>query len=151
MLDALAKKLGVEFRKKTALEAMLVETSINGERVILCKPQTFMNMSGRAVRTILKKNPIQDSDILVVYDDADLEFGDIRFRSGGSSGGHNGIQSVIDHFDHNVKRVRVGVGRPPHLDTELESWVLSKWGQDESEKLPEIINRAIEAIIEHVS
>ncbi len=153
VLEELAKRLGIEFREKSSCECWCADTIINGEKVYLCKPQTFMNASGQAVKKIMKKLGIGVEDLLVVYDDADLERGDIRFREGGSSGGHNGLQSILDIFPRGarVSRVRVGIGRPPHTDMKLETFVLGKWSEKEKTELPEIIGRAADMVVEWLS
>ncbi len=152
VVDKLAKDSGFEFKKKTSVEASLAEGTIGDERVLLCKPQTFMNASGRSVKSILQKYPVEIKDVLVVYDDADLEFGDIRLKPGGSSAGHNGIESIIEAFGKgtNIARVRVGIGRPSHQDIPLEDFVLQKFSKQEQEKLNEVLDNAIEKIMEAV-
>lgn len=148
VVDELAKHFDIEFRQKKSLEAEIAEGEINQERVVLVKPQTFMNASGRAVQKILKKYSAKPEDLLIVYDDADLKFGDVKMKPGGSSAGHRGMQSIIDALPAGAKiaRVRVGIGRPEHSDIPLEDYVLQKWTPNEQEKLPEIVSKAVIAI-----
>lgn len=145
VIDELAKRYGVELRLKRALEAEMGEAEIEGERVLLCKPQTFMNVSGRAVEKVMKKYPVSIENLLVVYDDADLPFGDVRVKSGGSSAGHRGMQSILETFPPgaNIARVRVGIGRPDHPDVALEDYVLQKWTEKEWEMIPGVLDEAI--------
>ncbi len=111
------------------------------------KPDTFMNLSGQAVVAALRQTNMTAADIIVVYDDADLPLGEIRVRTEGSSGGHNGMQSIIDHLGTDqITRVRVGIGRPENPNVPLEDWVLGKWSSEESEKLKEIIEKTAELI-----
>lgn len=153
VLDELAKRLGEEFRNKRAMEMDCVESLQNENKVLLCKPQTYMNVSGRAVKSAMSKNGSNADDLLVIYDDADLPFGDIRFKESGSSAGHNGLQSIIDLFPRGtaIARIRIGIGRPPHPDMELDSFVLGRWSEREEEALPDIINKAADLAIEKLN
>ncbi|MFH1405219.1 MAG: aminoacyl-tRNA hydrolase [Patescibacteria group bacterium] len=147
VIDELAKKANADLRAKKTLNAQIVETGINDKNVILCKPQTFMNNSGQAVYAILEKTSASASDIIVINDDADLLFGDMRIKKSGSSAGHNGIQSIIEHLGtDNFTRIRLGIGRSSDQQTPLDKWVLQKWTKEEKIKLPEIIGIAIDAI-----
>lgn len=152
VLDEIAGRLNLSFREKTSFESRCAETMIGTEKIFLCKPHTFMNASGNAVQKAMKKIGAKPSDLIVVYDDADLAFGDIRWRESGSSGGHNGIGSILLTVPKgaSVPRVRVGIGRPPHTDTELESWVLGTWTKKEQDALPEIIRRAADEVFAHL-
>lgn len=101
-----------------ALTAMV---TVAGERVLLVKPQTFMNLSGEAVAALMHYYDVVLSDVLVVYDDLDLPLGTLRLRSKGSAGGHNGLKSIIQHLqtDH-VQRLKVGIGRPFEFETVVQ-------------------------------
>lgn len=148
VLDELARQHDATFTGKRSLEAEIAEVTINDERVLLVKPQTFMNVSGRSVASVLSKNPLGAEDILVVYDEADYAFGDIRFKAGGSSAGHNGMQSIINVFPKgtSIGRVRVGIGRPSHPDIPLDVFVLQTWTESESTQLPEVIDNTLNLI-----
>ncbi len=153
VLDELARVHGLKFKSKSAVQADIAEGEINGTRVILCKPQTFMNASGRSVSALLKKNPITPRDVSVVYDDADLKFGDLREKLGGSSAGHRGIDSLMTTCGNASKefhKVRFGIGRPSHLDIKLEDFVLQTWTEKEHEQLPECIKNAQKVIEDFV-
>jgi peptidyl-tRNA hydrolase, PTH1 family len=147
-LDALASRHDAEFRNKTSAEAELTEIMVGEERVLLVKPQTFMNASGRTVAHLLSHYPITMEDVLVVYDDADLKFADVRFRRGGSSAGQRGIQSIIDLLPSGaqVPRVRMGIGRPHHPDIPLDQFVLGRWSDREDAELPQMIANALDII-----
>jgi PTH1 family peptidyl-tRNA hydrolase len=147
-LDALASRFNAEFRNKTSAEAELTEIMVGEERVLLVKPQTFMNASGRSVAHILSHYPVKMDDVLVVYDDADLAFGDVRYRQGGSSAGQKGIQSIIDLLPSGaqVQRVRMGIGRPHHPDIPLDQFVLGRWSDREDAELPQMISDALEIV-----
>ncbi|MCP4523258.1 MAG: aminoacyl-tRNA hydrolase, partial [Candidatus Gracilibacteria bacterium] len=102
---------------------------INSEKVILLKPQTFMNLSGESLRKVVDFYKIDLSDIIVIYDDMSMDFGKIRYRNTGSAGGHNGIKDIIKHFSQDFKRLKVGVGFNPHYN--VSDWVLSKFTEEE--------------------
>lgn len=143
-IDALAKKKGIPMRMKRALEAQCGEGMLSDDRVLLCKPQTFMNASGRAIQKIMRAFPVEPADLVVIYDDADLAFGEMRFKLSGSSAGHRGMQSILDHFPSRtpIARVRIGIGRPAYPDIPLDEFVLQRWTEEEKNKLPEILDRA---------
>lgn len=144
-IDALAKKIGIPMRMKRALEAQCGEGMLSDDRVLLCKPQTFMNASGRAIQKIMRAFPVEPADLIVIYDDADLSLGDVRFKLSGSSAGHRGMQSVLDQFPSRtpIARLRIGIGRPAHPDIPLDEFVLQRWSKEEENKLTEIIERAL--------
>lgn len=153
VLDALAKQWNLSFRKKTSLRAELTEYTEGKEKIILCKPQTFMNASGASVQALLHQSSLTAQNLLIVYDDADLPFGTLRLKPGGSSAGHNGMQSILDTFPRgtSVARLRVGIGRPPHADTPLDAWVLERWSAQEEALLPDILTRAVKTILDYLS
>lgn len=156
VVDELAKQLQTTFKNKTSFEAEVADPTIHPltkGRITIMKPQTFMNVSGRAVKLYVSKHKISTNNLLIVYDDADLPFGDIRYKTSGSSGGHNGMQSIQDVFPKgtSIARVRVGIGRPPNPDVPLDAFVLQKFTDEEKKKLPEIIKSAIAKIQEKIA
>jgi PTH1 family peptidyl-tRNA hydrolase len=148
VVEELAKQLNVPFKNKTSFVAEVAE----GDGITLMKPQTFMNVSGRAVKSYLTKHKCTSEDVLVIYDDADIPFGEIKFKQGGSSAGHNGMQSIIDQFEKgtSVARIRIGIGRPTHIDTPLDVFVLQKWTNEEEKNIPNMIKTTIEKIHAHI-
>ncbi len=148
VVEEVARRLGVEFRAKNAWKATVAQAVREDGKILLAKPKTFMNLSGEAVRTIMQANGLDASRLLVVYDEADLPFGEIRFRASGSAGGHNGMKSILGVLPNSteVARVRVGVGRPEHPNVPLENWVLGSWTPEERAALPEILSRAADEI-----
>ncbi|PJA45015.1 aminoacyl-tRNA hydrolase [Candidatus Uhrbacteria bacterium CG_4_9_14_3_um_filter_50_9] len=150
VLDEIARRANTTFGEKKSLEAEIVEVTLKGERVLLVKPQTFMNVSGRSLAAILSKYPVSAQDVLVIYDDADLAFADIRFKAGGSSAGHNGMQSILEVFPKgtSVPRIRIGIGRPTHPDIPLDVFVLQSWTTEEMRQLQDILDTTIH-LIEH--
>lgn len=109
-VDALAAKLGISF-DRTNFDAQFAQGFCGGEKVILLKPQTFMNLSGQSVCAAVRFYKVDWEDVLIIFDDMDLNFGDIRIRRGGSSGGHNGIKNIIALAGTDkIPRIKIGVG-----------------------------------------
>ncbi|KUK30979.1 MAG: Peptidyl-tRNA hydrolase [Thermoanaerobacterales bacterium 50_218] len=140
----IAKDRGVCWENYRGLAEIAV-TDFGGEKVLLARPLTFMNLSGKAVLPLVKDTGISLSDLLVVYDDMDLPLGTIRARARGSSGGHRGVQSVIDHLgSSDFPRIRIGIGRPP-AGVDAATYVLSPFQQEEEELLEEVLEKAVAA------
>lgn len=144
-VEALAKELKCPFKKKASSESLTAEGKINDERVILALPMTFMNLSGRAVKTIIKKNNIVISDLIIVYDEASLNFGSMRIRPKGSSGGHKGLANIIAELrTDEFCRLRLGIkGDSFKENTDLREYVLSKFSKSERIKLDSLIGNAV--------
>ncbi|MGE3278443.1 MAG: aminoacyl-tRNA hydrolase [Candidatus Altimarinota bacterium] len=147
IVDAFGKKMGRESTSCSKYDAMTIEGSFNGEKVLLIKPQSFMNLSGKPIREFTNFYKLQASDdLLIIYDDKDMVFGKIRERNEGSSGGHNGIKSIIaelgtEHFH----RLKFGVG---HEDQKIptDAFVLQNFSEEEEQQLPALIDEAVEKI-----
>ncbi|WMJ76473.1 MULTISPECIES: aminoacyl-tRNA hydrolase [unclassified Sedimentibacter] len=144
-LDCLAEKYDVKLNK-LKFNSVYGETFINGEKVMLVKPVTYMNRSGIAIDEIIKFYKIPVDNLIVIYDDIDIPVGTLRIRPHGSPGTHNGMKSIINHVGENFPRIRVGIGRNPDID--LADYVLQKFGRDESDKIRMIMEKAAEAAIE---
>jgi PTH1 family peptidyl-tRNA hydrolase len=144
VVDALARKHGLRFAHRWA-HAQVALGTIVGRPVAVAKPQTYMNLSGDCVRALLRRLDLQPNALLVVADDIDTPLGRIRLRQRGSSGGHRGVQSIIERLGTDeFVRLKIGVGRPdPDVAAE---YVLSQFSQDEAEALEGILARAIEAL-----
>ena len=129
---------------KESFKGLVGRGKLFNQDVLLLKPQTFMNLSGESVREIVNYFKIDIDDILVIYDDMALEPGRIRLRPSGSSGGHKGMQNIIEHLGtENIKRIRIGIGEPTY---DTIDYVLSKPTKDEKPVVEEAINEAVEAI-----
>lgn len=112
-VDRIVKKLDVNFTEDKNFKAEIGSDFINGEKIYFIKPTTFMNNSGIAVKALLTYYNISIKDMIIIYDDLDMEVGKIRFRQKGSAGGHNGIKSIIAHLGtQEFDRIKVGIGRP---------------------------------------
>lgn len=146
VIDALADKynISVDGRKN---RAFIGKGIIEGQKVILVKPQTYMNLSGESIRGIIDYYKIdEEEELIVVYDDISLDIGQIRIRKKGSAGGHNGIKNIIAHLGHDVfRRVKVGVGEKPK-GFDLADYVLSHFSKAEKEQLGEGYQKAVSAI-----
>lgn len=146
-IDFLAEAHSIKLNKRD-FDGLWGKGSINDREVILLKPQTYMNLSGEAVRCISGYFHIEPKDILVIYDDVDLEFGSIRIRPSGGSGGHKGMQSIIECLGANgFPRIRLGIGRPKAQgQEEIADYVLSDFKPDEKDVLEQILNTTNEAV-----
>lgn len=143
IVDRLAFKKNIPFKSAKG-DYYFADAIKDGDRIILVKPATFMNNSGFAVGQVFKYFPIEIKDILIVCDDFNLPFGSIRFRSGGSDGGHNGLKSIIYHLhSNNFDRLRFGIGND---FTDSISFVLSKFSKSEEQKLNDLVEIAAESI-----
>ena len=142
-LDALAERLHIRLTKR-GMRGLYGEGIFRGGRVLLVKPQTYMNLSGDCVQQILHFYKLPPEQLIVLYDDIDLPVGSLRIRANGSAGKHNGMRSVIACVgSENVPRVRIGVGG--HGDAALRDYVLGKPGQEEFRLLTDAFARAAEA------
>lgn len=119
---------------------------IKGQKVLLVQPQTFMNLSGESVRALVDFYKVEAEDIIVIYDDINLELGQLRIRKRGSAGGHNGIKSIIKHLGTDeFPRVRIGIGNKPE-GWDLANYVLSRFTQEENRILKDALKRTSQAI-----
>ena len=145
LVDALASHLGVtEWREK--FDALVADARIGAEKVLLVKPQTYMNESGRAVGPLMHFYKLPAEDLIVAHDDMDIPVGTIRIRKKGSSGGHNGIKSILAHFgDEHFARVRIGIGRPAPGWT-VVNHVLAPFDTEGAPKVAEAIRYLIPAV-----
>ena len=128
------------------LQAVIGEGEIGGAQVLLVKPMTFMNESGRAVARVCAHFDLSPEDLLVIYDDINIDLGMLRLRRAGSSGGHKGMQSIIDYLGtEQIPRLRLGIGRLPP-GAEARGFVLSPFESEEEEAAEELIQRAFAAV-----
>ncbi len=149
--DALAEKLGVRI-DRLRFKALTADADVNGERVLLMKPQTFMNLSGEAVGQAARFYKIPPERVLVVSDEVSLPLGRLRVRQKGSAGGHNGLKSIIAALGSDAfPRVRIGVGAPPHPEYDMADWVLSVFRNQDLEDMRSAADSAAEAVITYIS
>jgi len=144
-IDNLRKKMNISDEREK-FQALVSEKNIDGEKVIFLKPQTFMNLSGNSVIEIVNFYKLDPKkDIIVIYDDMDLSFGDIRIREKGSSGGHNGIKSIISHIGEEFIRIKCGIGAK---EKDAVEHVLGEFNQTEQKDLDEILEKINNCVIE---
>lgn len=143
--DLLAQREGVKINK-LKFKSTVAEVRLGGARVLVMKPQTFMNLSGEAVREAAQFYKIPADHILVIYDDISLPVGKIRVRPSGTAGGHNGIKNIILHLNTDVfPRVKVGVGAPAHPEHEMIDWVIGTPSSEERKLLLDSLGRSLDA------
>ena len=146
LADELAKNFGAEIWREK-FNALIAETFFEGEKILIVKPQTFMNLSGEAVGAITDFYKIFAEDLVVAHDDMDLPVGMIRLRPKGSGGGHHGVESIIQHLggEKNFARVRIGIGRPPQ-NWSVNNHVLSPFNSEDAEKISDAIKNLVPAV-----
>ena len=151
-IDALAKDLGCKI-DKGKFQGLYGQTTYQGKKLYLLKPQTFMNLSGRSVLQLSAYYSIPPQRIIILFDDISLEPGRLRVRADGSAGGHNGIKSIIGELgSQDFPRVKIGVGAKLHEEQDLADWVLSSFSASEEKALSVALPHAGEAalcIIDH--
>ena len=144
--DELARRENVKINK-LRYRALTGEIKAGGQRVLVLKPQTYMNLSGEAVREAAQFYKIPADHVLVIYDDVSLPVGKLRVRPSGSAGGHNGLKNIIQHLGTDqFPRLRVGVGEKPHPGYDLADWVLGKFVGEDKKAIDGAVKRAADAI-----
>lgn len=148
--EAMSKKLNVSINK-LRFKALTAQVTIEGEKVLLMMPQTYMNLSGEAVGQAAKFYKISPEHVIVVSDDVALPIGKLRIRKGGSAGGHNGLKNIIQNLgtDH-FPRMRMGVGALPHPDYDMADWVLSGFKNQDAEDMERLAETVCDAIVSYI-
>ena len=145
LVDSIALNNNLNFRENARLKCLMTNLRNGLDDYLLIKPTTFMNLSGEAVRAVMDYYKIPKDDVLIVYDDLSLEIGKLRFRAGGSDGGHNGIKSVIQHLGtQSIARLKIGIGPQPNIPSEV--FVLQNFTNNELDILKDSIIKAKEGI-----
>lgn len=144
VLEEMASRYPVE-KQESKFDAIIGEIRINGEKILLVKPLTYMNLSGQSIQPLIRWHKLDLQDFMVIYDDMDLPLGTIRMRASGGSGGHKGIKSIIDRMaTSEFARTRVGIGHP--ADREAAEWVLGRFGPEEKKQMEQTIKQAADAV-----
>lgn len=144
VIDALAARAGVTVERRMR-GALVAGAELAGVRVLLAKPQTYMNLSGRAVHELMSWYRLDTSQLLIIFDDMDLPLGKLRLRERGNAGGHRGMQSIIQHLGTSeIPRLRIGIGRPA-LE-KPEEYVLMDFLPEEQSVIASAVERAVEAV-----
>lgn len=145
-VDKLAEKEGFKFNK-LRFKAWTATVELGGEKVMVMKPQTYMNLSGESVGQAARFYKIPPERVLVISDDIALPAGKLRIRGGGSAGGHNGLKNIIAHLGSDCfPRIKVGVGMPDHADHDIVDWVIGRPMGAEQKPLMEALDRAVDAV-----
>lgn len=144
--DAMEKKLGVSINKMR-FKALTQTADIGGKKVLLMKPQTYMNLSGDAIAQAANFYKVPPERVIVVSDETALPIGRLRIRRGGSAGGHNGLKSVIARLGTDqFPRIRLGVGDKPHPDYDMADWVLSAFKGQDAADMELVVKKAADAV-----
>ena len=145
--DRLSSREGTRF-SKLRYRALTGEIAVKGQRVLVLKPQTYMNLSGESVKLAGGFYKIPPERVLVISDDVALPLGKLRIRAGGSAGGHNGLKNIIAHLGTDqFPRIRVGVGAPAHPEHEMIDWVIGHFTSQEKKTVEEAVDRAVDAAL----
>lgn len=148
-IKRLADKFDIRNVNKNC-EALIAKGKIEDEKVVLAQPLTYMNNSGRAVAKLVDKYNISLEDLIVIYDDLDLPAGKLRVKSKGSSGGHNGIQSIMGNLNSKeINRIKIGIGRP--LDLPVTEYVLREFNSDQQKRVEETFEIIDQVIVEIIN
>jgi PTH1 family peptidyl-tRNA hydrolase len=143
LVERLAEMWKTDWAKERKFSARMARAARGGEKVLLCEPQTFMNLSGEAVAAVVKFYQLPRTRVLVAVDDADLPLGEIRLRPGGGSGGHHGLDSVAQHLgSKEYARLRIGIGRKNEA-RQITGHVLGKFSSEEGAMLEKVLERAV--------
>jgi PTH1 family peptidyl-tRNA hydrolase len=150
LIDRLAERLGVRFTRLES-KALVTKADHQGARLILAKPQTFMNLSGTAVGSLIRFYKVPIDHIIVAYDDVDLPIGILRIRPDGGSAGQKGMASIIERLgSQNFARLRIGIGRPPGR-TEAAEYVLEDFSKSDLEIIQPALDRGVEAVFTFIT
>jgi len=144
--DFIADKVGVKINR-FKFNSLYAAINLGGKQVLLLKPQTYMNLSGKAVKQAMSYYKIPLDNVIAVADDVAMPAGKLRIRRSGSSGGHKGLMDIIDKCGgEGFPRIKLGVGSPPHQDYEMSDWVLSKPEGEDKKAIEDAVSRAASAL-----
>jgi peptidyl-tRNA hydrolase, PTH1 family len=145
VIELLASRHKIDMTNRK-FKGLVGQGFIEGEKVLLVMPLTYMNLSGECVREVLDYYKIEETDLIVIYDDLSLDIGSIRFRDKGSAGGHNGIKNIISHLGHDrFLRFKLGVGPQPH-GIKAENFVLDRFAKSDIETVTGVIEHAANGV-----
>lgn len=145
-VDLISNRYNFSWSSKSKLNADIAIGECDLRKIILCKPNTFMNLSGTAIQQISSFYKISLDKIIVIHDDVDIELGKIKYKVGGSAGGHNGLKSIDCLLGAAYHRIRIGVGRPEHINYDISDYVLGAFADNEVEVLTERLNVLTESL-----
>ncbi len=139
-VDIIADRYGFSWQNKSKFDADIARDDCQLGKIVLCKSRTYMNFSGTAVQSLASFYKISIQDIIVIHDDIDLSVGKIKYKIGGSTGGHNGLKSLNSSIGTNYQQIRIGVGRPKHIMHGVSDYVLGKFSISEKELIKTKLN-----------
>lgn len=146
-VDKLAGELNAPV-SKLMFQALVGQAGLKGEKIILAKPLTYMNLSGNAVGSLMRWYKISPSDLIVIYDDMDLPLGSLRIRKKGGDGGHNGMKSIIENIGtKEFPRIRIGIGKPVGPGPNTVDWVLGRFSTGEAEEVEKTVENVSRAVM----
>jgi PTH1 family peptidyl-tRNA hydrolase len=146
-LDYLEEKYNFKISTKK-FNSLIAEIYINNQKVIFAKPQTYMNLSGQAVEKIKSFYKIENENIMVIFDDLDIPFGQIRYKQNGSGGTHNGVKNIVQMLNtKNFPRIKIGIGGIKHEKQDLKDFVLEKFNKEQLQELNSIFDIAYEKFV----
>lgn len=137
-VDYMVDRLNFSYKNSSKFKCEIASGNFEGTKIHFVKPQTFMNLSGESLTLVKNYYNESNEDIIIIYDEIDLEFSKIRHKIGGGSAGHNGIKSIDKHIGEGYNKLRIGVGRPPHKDMQVSDYVLSNFSNEELKNLEDI-------------
>lgn len=144
-ISELAEKHNI--RSSYKFDGLMGDFFLRGEKVILFQPLKYMNNSGKPIKKLMEYFDIKTENLLVIHDDLDLDLGKLRFKQSGSSGGHNGLKSIINNLESKkFKRLKIGIGRPAVEYISVPDYVLTKFESDEKEILNQVLTKAVSAL-----
>jgi PTH1 family peptidyl-tRNA hydrolase len=145
-VDELAARLDAGRFKKSKHSALVADARDGETRLVLAKPQTYMNLSGRSIASLMNFFKVELENVIVVHDELDLPFGIVRVKLGGGTAGHNGLRSIVAAIGSDFVRVRIGIGRPMGRKDPVD-YVLEPFGKSEALEVPAIVDRAADAVL----
>ena len=146
-LDYLEEKYNFKIYTRK-FNSLISEIYLNNEKVIFVKPQTYMNLSGQAVQKVMKFYKINSKDILVIFDDLDIPFGEVRYKQNGSGGTHNGMKNIVQMINtKEFPRIKIGIGNIKHEKQDLKDFVLEKFSKSQKDEINNIFEKAYEKLL----
>ncbi len=145
-IDYMADKAGFTLNK-SKFQALYGVWNLNGKKILVMKPQTYMNLSGDAIGAAAKFYKIPPQNVIIINDDISLPVGRMRIRKKGSAGGHNGLKSIISHIGEDFMRIKIGVGEKPNPEYDLAAWVMGKFTDSDKKLLAEKYENAYKAVM----
>lgn len=147
IIDEIAASHGATWKLEKKMQAEMAEITLEDEKIILAKPQTFMNLSGESIQKIIQFYKIQSENVWVIFDDVDVPFGKLKLRQEGSAGGHNGVKSTISNLGQDFIRIRVGISLNDRAVEPSEVYVLKPFKAEEQTDLPYLIKVASQELL----